>query len=300
MKLFKKILLFFTFLFLIQGLYIFLAPQPMFRAQKIIFKYYLPPLQYILGLKAPDRTKPFFGFAFEKPEVLISFKTKFSLDTIVANLTNDFEKSVQLMHWVRDQLPHKIPAIDINPQSFNSEDFLKNPQVDGMLCGQTSQILIQALISMGIPARRVELRFTPKDAHAVVEVWSDFYQKWIILDPDYDIYYTLEDIPLNALELHNLWVTEDYGNLVVYSRESPHNIYENNLKNSSIKLLNYYSHLSYPLRNDWTSRPLSWWHPEGNHVQNSLVIEVEGMVDYEDFLLKTKDPKILYANPKTQ
>ena len=66
----------------------------------------------------------------------------------------------------------------------------------------------------------------------------------------------------------------------------------------SVKLLNYYRGVSYPLRTDWVSRPLSWWHPEANHVQNSVVIKRPKMRLDEDFPRVIHDPMLLYQSPR--
>ena len=91
------------------------------------------------------------------------------------------------------------------------------------MCGTAAQLLIQAIQATGGFARRVELRFTPKDAHAVVEVWSEAYQKWVVLDPDYDLYYTVDGVPQNALELHD-YFSRDFDlidRVEVHVRETP-------------------------------------------------------------------------------
>ena len=204
------------------------------------------------------------------------------------------------MHWTRDQFPHAVPKHSPPAQAFDGVKVLEEKKNEpGFLCGTASQLLVQAITSLGGYARRVELRYTPDDKHAVAETWSDFYNKWIVVDADYDIFYTRNDIPLNALELHKAWVNDEINLVAVNWSKSVHNIY---LLNSdefrfTKKLLNYYSHISYPLRNDWKSRPLPWWHPEGNHVQNSLVIDVPTMTKYEDFPISTKDWQDFYRKP---
>ncbi|MBX7148635.1 transglutaminase-like domain-containing protein [bacterium] len=308
-----------------------LSPYPSLYAQNILFKYILPPFQKLSSLNTPYKEPPFFGFKFENPQALQTLKNAYKLDTLTKNAHNDFERDVLLMHWVRDQFPHGTPASEPNPQSFDGYSLLQSKTDNGYLCGTASQLLIQAIIATGGQARRVELRFTPENQHAVVEAWSAFYNKWVVLDPDYDIYYMRDNIPQHALELHEAWVKNEIDKIEVVFRESPHNIYrkedekldptllrklydENKIKDwykkvkkenfdyykrgkFAVKLLHFYTHLSYPLRTDWVSRPLNWWHPEGNHVQNSLTFDIPSMPRYDDFLLKTKNPEIFYKVP---
>jgi len=71
------------------------------------------------------------------------------------------------------------------------------------------------------------------------------------------------------------------------------------LERFAVRLLHYYSHVSFPLRNDWRSRPLPWWHPDGNHVQGSLVIALPTMPDWDDFLERIPSPEPFYQSPRT-
>ena len=65
----------------------------------------------------------------------------------------------------------------------------------------------------------------------------------------------------------------------------------------AVRLLHYYSHVSFPLRNDWRSRPLPWWHPEGNHVQGSAVVALPTMPRWEDFIVELPSAAALYGRP---
>lgn len=306
---FKTIGLLFLIVIIGLGAYFLSAPVPKHRAERVFFGMILPVFQKLKGLpyKPGDHSR-LYGFKFESPDALALLRDRYRLNDVVAEASTDFESSVQLMHWVRDQFPHRVPAVTPPPQAFNGatllEDYERRGRHGGFLCGTASQLLVQAVTALGGFARRVELRFIPGDAHAVVEVWSETYQKWIVLDPDYDLYYTVNDIPQNAIELHRLWVAGMIDPVEVHWRDSPHNIYQPQDKidyrrhdRFAVKLLNYYSFISYPLRNDWVSRPLPWWHPEGNHVQNSLVLETDGMRKDEDFLRYGQNWEAFYAPP---
>jgi hypothetical protein len=65
----------------------------------------------------------------------------------------------------------------------------------------------------------------------------------------------------------------------------------------AVRLLHYYTHVSFPLRNDWRSRPLPWWHPEGNHVQGSAVVALPTMPPWEDFVVELPSAAALYGRP---
>jgi Transglutaminase-like superfamily len=304
------------------------AEYPRLRAEHLAFRFLVPLGQRLLGAHAHgDSRRRLHGFAFEDPGALRSLRETHRLDTIAGSGDDDFARWVRLMHWARDRFPHRPNPAAPNAQSFDGAALLVRHQGDGgYLCGTIAPLLVQAVTSLGGYARRVELRFTPGDSHVVTEVWSQHLGKWAVLDPDYDIYFTVDGIPQHALELHRLWAAGTIDRVQIHWRESPNNIYRPDLEGGpraflrmiyetrdwhrwdrernqhkgerfAVRLLNYYSHVSFPLRNDWRSRPLPWWHPDGNHVQGSLVIAVPTMPDWEDFLVRTAEADAFYAAP---
>jgi hypothetical protein len=230
------------------------------------------------------------------------------------------------MHWARDRFPHLTNRAAPDAQAFDGAALLARDHGGGYLCGTIAPLLVQAVTALGGRARRVELRFTPGDSHVVTEVWTDHFGKWVVLDPDYDIFFTVDGVPQHAVELHRRWAADEIDVVQVHWRESPHNIYRADLEGGrrdflrtiyttrdwprwdrehnqhkgerfAVRLLHYYTHVSFPLRNDWRSRPLPWWHPEGNHVQGSLVVALATMPDWEDFLVRIPSPEPFYAAP---
>lgn len=312
------------------ALYHSLSLYPLLKMERLFFGNILPLFQKIRGLEEPDRLGPLLGFKFEDPKAVAKLKDDYDLLGVVEGKKNDFEKWVALMHWVRDQFPHAIPKKAPPSQAFKGWEVLERKKEEpGFLCGTASQLLVQAITSLGGYARRVELRFTPNDRHAVIEAWSETYRKWVVLDPDYDLFYSVDGIPQHAQELHDLWAKGEIDRVQTHPGKSPNNIYLKNLEDGKrslhgiyqrkrwkfwddfkkqrpdrerydrfpVKLLNYYTQISYPMRNDWASRPLPWWHPEGNHVQNSLVILKPTMRRDDDFLLVTNRTAVFYGKP---
>ena len=303
------------------------ADYPRLRVQHLVFRRLMPLGQRLLGLAAPPPTAPFHGFAFEDPAALAALRREFDLDAVVAAGANDFERHVLLMHWARDRFPHSRNPHAPDPNAFDGLALLRGYHEGGYLCGTIAPLLVQVITALGGHARRVELRFTPGDSHVVTEAWSEHFGKWVVLDPDYDAFFTIDGVPQHALELHRAWAAGRIDDVTVHWRESPHNIYRADLEGGArdflrmifdtrdwrhwerernahkgerfaVRLLNYYSHVSYPLRNDWRSRPLPWWHPAGNHVQGSLVLAVPTMPDWEDFVVRTSDPEPFYRRPR--
>jgi hypothetical protein len=306
------------------------AKYPRLRAQHLVFRYLAPLGQRLLGLHRPALSGPLAGFAFEDPAALRALRERYDLDAVVAAGRDDFERWVLLMHWARDRFPHLPNRAAPDAQAFDAITLLARDHGDeGYLCGTIAPLLVQAVTALGGRARRVELRFTPGDSHVVTEVWSEHLGKWAVLDPDYDIYFTVDGVPQHALELHRLWAADRIDAVQIHWHKSPHDIYRPDLEGGpraflrmiydtrdwrrwdrernqhkgerfAVRLLHYYTHVSFPLRNDWRSRPLPWWHPDGNHVQGSLVIALPTMPDWEDFLVRIPSPEPFYSAPVAQ
>src|SRR5204863_649177 len=137
---------------------------------------------------------------------LQTFRRDHGLDAVVAAASTDFERWVLLMHWARARFPHYPSPHAPDAQAFDGPALLARPSNDGgYLCGTIAPLLVQAVTALGGHARRVELRFTPRDSHVVTEVWSAHFGKWAVLDPDYDIYFTVDGVPQHAIELHQRW-----------------------------------------------------------------------------------------------
>lgn len=308
------------------AVYVARAHYPRLRVEGLAFRFLVPLGQRLLGVHRASTLGPPPAFTFEEPHTLEPLRRTYDLDRVVAAAANDFERWVLLMHWARDRFPHLPSPQAPDAHAFDALALLERHREGGYLCGTIAPLLVQAVTALGGHARRVELRFTPGDSHVVTEVWSEHFRKWAVLDPDYDIFFSVAGIPQHALELHRHWAANAVDSVRVHWRESPHNIYRPQLEAGpreflrliyetrdwrrwdrerhqhkgerfAVRLLHYYTHVSFPLRNDWRSRPLPWWHPEGNHVQGSLVIAVPTMPAWEDFLVTTPAPEPFYAPP---
>lgn len=306
------------------------ADYPRLRIERLAFRFLVPLGQRLLGVHQTVDRGRLHGFVFEEPAGLEPLRRTYDLDTVVAAGANDFERWVLLMHWVRDRFPHSPNPHAPDADAFDGLALLQSYRGEGgYLCGTIAPLLVQAVTALGGHARRVELRFTPGDSHVVVEVWSEHFGKWVVLDPDYDIFFSVDGVPQHAIELHRRWAADQIDTVQIHWRDSPHNIYRPDLEHGerrflrliyesrdwrrwdrergqhkgerfAVRLLHYYTHVSFPLRNDWRSRPLPWWHPDGNHVQGSLVIALPTMPDWDDFLERLPSAEPFYRSPTSR
>lgn len=112
---------------------------------------------------------------------------------------------LKLCDWTHRQWQVSVP--DPYPPS-NAIDILADIRSGktGGFCGQYAYVLADALKAMGFFAvRYVELWSAGGESHFLVEVWSDQFAKWMVLDPMENLFYEFQDSgqPANALEIRD-------------------------------------------------------------------------------------------------
>lgn len=129
---------------------------------------------------------------------------------------------LKLCDWTHRQWQVSVP--DPYPLS-NAIDILADIRSGktGGFCGQYAYVLADVLKAMGFFAvRYVELWSARGESHFVVEVWSDPYAKWVVLDPTENLYYVFQDShrPANALEVRAALLRS--GGIKARSAAPPH------------------------------------------------------------------------------
>jgi Transglutaminase-like superfamily len=129
------------------------------------------------------------------------------LDAVVAGAASEFEAVLKLKEWVAAQFPHT------NPEPYPPWDALIildaiRGGLTGGFCAQYSQVLLQSLAAFGIPARYLEVGTAANPFnHFPLEFWSNQFNKWVLLDADFNLHFERNGLPLSALEVHEALVT---------------------------------------------------------------------------------------------
>jgi hypothetical protein len=124
------------------------------------------------------------------------------LATIVSEGASEFEQVLLLKEWVASQWPAGFPNPYPPWDAIVILDWIRQG-VTGGFCAQYAQVMLQSLAALGMQARYVELGSTVNPyAHFVMEVWSNQFNKWVVIDADYNLHFERDGIPLSALEVH--------------------------------------------------------------------------------------------------
>ncbi|MFO8059950.1 MAG: transglutaminase-like domain-containing protein [Bacillota bacterium] len=136
---------------------------------------------------------------------LVQLRREFDLEQLTAELGDDTARMIALASWVSRQWSHSGTNRPSNPDPLT---ILREAR-DGasFRCVEYSIVLTAAAQSLGMPARTLGMKTRRADTaragagHVVTEVWLDDLDKWVLADGQYGYVVTLDEIPLNAVEL---------------------------------------------------------------------------------------------------
>jgi hypothetical protein len=196
------------------------------------------------------------------------------LDDIVAPGTTQFEKIVLLRRWAHSQWKSAARFYYPPWDAVEILDLARRRHNYGF-CAQYAIVFLQAARSLGLHVRYVDL------GHFLTSVWSDEYQRWVIMDPTNDIHFERGGIPMKGREISDaLWVGKIDGILKVGSdwTRTP----------ATLEDLEPYRKLSIVLESDQLSHPVLI---EQNGVRRLLVHDD----DYTHYPLEGRD-RVGYGN----
>jgi len=144
---------------------------------------------------------------FRHPRLQL-LRSREKLDDVVAGAATQFDAILRLKSWAHRQWEsggsfHYPPwdAVEIL-------DLAREHDNRGF-CAQYAIVFLQACQSMGIHARYVDL-----PGHFVVAVWSDDFDRWVVLDPLNDIHYEKDGVPMRGRELYRAYWTRERQGIV--------------------------------------------------------------------------------------
>jgi hypothetical protein len=161
------------------------------------------------------------------------------LDQVVAAGKTEFEKIVLLRKWAHDQWQSAGSFYYPPWDAVEILDLARKRRNYGF-CAQYAVVFLQACRSLGLHARYVDT------GHFVTEVWSDDFNRWVIMDPSQDIHFERDGIPLGGRAMYRAyWAKNSKGIFKVKSDGS----------RSPITLEDAFDKFSIILRTNQLSKP---------------------------------------------
>ena len=137
-------------------------------------------------------------------EYLRELKNEYNIELLVNGEKSDIDKIKSILDWTSRQWEHNGSN---NPTKQDALTILKEAQEGKRFrCVEYGIVATAALNSVGIPARTLGLKTRDVEkvmrgaGHVVSEVYSKELDKWIFIDPQFNIIPTLNGYPLNGVE----------------------------------------------------------------------------------------------------
>ena len=134
---------------------------------------------------------------------LVLLRERERLDQVLAGAPRQFEAAVRLRAWAHRQWK---PGTSFHYPPWDAVEILDLARQHGNhgFCAQYAIVFLQACQAMGIHARYVDL-----PGHFVVAIWSDDFDRWVLMDPMHDLHYEKEGFPLRGRDLHRAYREHD-------------------------------------------------------------------------------------------
>jgi hypothetical protein len=190
-------------------------------------------------------------------EQLQQLKNLYCLDEVEAEGKNDFEKLLLLNEWLYEHIffgspmPIRPNALQVLYHGLNGQTFN---------CTYLSFTLMQMCQSLGYTARKLT-----SVGHGTMDVWSDYWQKWIQIDPSRRSFFRMAGtaVPLNSNEIRReYWKNGGIDMEMVFGPEQRAERVTLETRDKD-GLMRYrtdgYQWIAYKSRNNFFEVPFAYW-----------------------------------------
>jgi len=224
----------------------------------------IPELRVLSSDAALQDVRDDIPFVYQdaSADYLQEFKRRYHLEKIVAQSDNEYESMLKLGAWVGTRWDHGSDLLPNDHNVCNPSAVIENGSRGATYwCEIAARTLVHAASALGWPARLIT---ASRDGytweHAVAELWSNRFDKWFVIDADFNMVYedSTSRVPLSAFELHTTGEQlQRSGRLVLRSIAPP----KKGLRFRS--LIPFYAYVHVDMRNDWCTRALPRGSPAG-------------------------------------
>lgn len=170
---------------------------------------------------------------------------------------DEWTRMRRLARWVYDQWDPERPRVE---PPFDALEVLEYARAHGRgFCTQFATVQVQAAAALGWQARYVTLATERSlDTHVSVEMWSNAFDKWVVLDAHFGVFVehrARPGIPLGAREIHAALGNGTRDALVVRDLGGDQQVHPR----PPADFLGYFLHLAVDRRSDHLSGPPDGW-----------------------------------------
>lgn len=174
------------------------------------------------GMFPTEKKMKFIWDRYDNPK-LLELREKYQLLDVIKTGKDEFEKMLLMLDWVANRFDHQGNYMGPERDALALLD--QAAHGTKMKCVEYSIVLAHCLTAIGYPARTAALieevtPMVPGRAHLVTEVWSNQYQKWIVLDGQNNAYWVYNSMPLSAAECRKLLLDKKMDEVTFEGRRS--------------------------------------------------------------------------------
>jgi hypothetical protein len=203
-----------------------------------------------------------FPFVFERSDAphLVQLRKRYDLQALFAGAPTEYEAQLQLAAWVGTRFEHGDDDVPGGRQVCDPVAvFDAGSNGRRFWCEIAAYSMIQAATAVGWPARMITASLNGyRWDHAVAELWSNQFNKWFVIDTDFNIVFEVDGVPLSAWELVHKAPALRQSNQLVARRFAK---FKEGLAPQDVLRLFQYTHVD--MRNDWCTRDLLPGSPAG-------------------------------------
>ena len=249
------------------------------HAKQLIKGKKLPRELQIVQYQNGKIMKSSYPFRYENNNhpKLKELRERYNLDKVIEEGETEFQKFILLRKWVRSRWDHGYDHDKMKAPPKDALEILREAEKGKEFhCGFYSKTFTQCALSLGYQARMlsigIDISRIPLNklweetgiGHSVSEIWSNEYNKWIIMDPDLNVHYEKNGVPLNAYEIRCAWLKGKWkevkfiqGKPLPAEDTNPDKYFEEAKKAHEIfthyNTMDYYYYIGMELRNDYFS-----------------------------------------------
>jgi len=143
---------------------------------------------------------------FSHPK-FVELRDKFKLAEIIKPGKTEFDKMLLMLDWVSKRWRHHSSNIG---EDQNALAILNAAEKgERFRCVEFSIVFANCMTALGYPARTIALQregvSLSSSNHVCAEIWSNQFQKWVVVDPQNNGYWKSGETILNADECRNLY-----------------------------------------------------------------------------------------------
>lgn len=172
--------------------------------------------------ETPDTLYTFFYADTTANGYLRELRKRYNPELTVKLQERELDKILDVLDWTSKQWEHNG---NNNPTKPDALTILKEAgEGKQFRCVEYGIVATSVLNSIGIPARTLGLKTRDVEkvrrgaGHVVTEVYSNEHEKWVFIDPQFNIMPTLNGKPLNGVELQKEIYSKN-GNLKLINKQ---------------------------------------------------------------------------------